>query len=113
MKVLSIVAVITLCEIVKGWVTALQPIVLSIGAAFGVLNNDIDLVPDLQPVTWKKWLSSKEENKTQSPALEKLDKPMRAHEEPLDKDVIQRIVDKADKEKQKELTKEEEKELEV
>ena len=63
MKVLSIVVAFTLCVAVKGWLAMLQPIVMSIGAAFLALSSDFDLVTDLQPITWKKWLSAKEENK--------------------------------------------------
>ena len=46
--------VITLSVVVNGWVAILQPIVLSLGAVFTVLNLDIDLITDIQP-----WLSSK------------------------------------------------------
>ena len=63
MKILSIVVAFTLCEAVKGWLAMLQPIALSIGAAFVALSSDVDLVTDLQPIAWKKWLSTKEENK--------------------------------------------------
>ena len=61
MKVLSIVLVFTLCEVVKGWIAMLQPIALSIGAAFAALNSDVNLISDIQPIEWKKWLSSKDE----------------------------------------------------
>ena len=46
--------VITLSVVVNGWVAILQPIVLSLGAVFTVLNLDVDLITDIQP-----WLSSK------------------------------------------------------
>ena len=50
--------------IVKGWVAILQPILLSIGAAFTALNLDVDLLPDIQPLKWKKWhADTKEEAK--------------------------------------------------
>ena len=61
MKILSIVVICTLCRVVKGWIAMLQPIVLSIGAAFTALNSDVNLISDIQPISWKKWLSSKDE----------------------------------------------------
>ena len=61
MKLRSIIALFTLCVFVKGWVAILQPIALSIGAAFAALNLDVELLPNLQPIALKKWLSSKEE----------------------------------------------------
>ena len=50
MKLYSILAIFTLCLVVKGWVAILQPIVLSLGAAFAALNIDVDLIPDIQSI---------------------------------------------------------------
>ena len=61
MKIQCIFTVFTLYVAVKGWVTILQPIALSIGAAFAALNLDVDLLPDIKPIAMKKWLTSKEE----------------------------------------------------
>ena len=68
MKILSILALFSLFVTVKGWVAILKPVALSIGAAFAALNLDVDLMPDMQPIAWKKWLSSKEEGKEDTKA---------------------------------------------
>ena len=57
MKLLSIIALFTLCTIVRGWVAYLQPIVLTIGAAFTALYNDAEPILDIQPFKLPKWLS--------------------------------------------------------
>ena len=54
MKLLSILAIFTLCVVVKGWVAILQPIVLSLGAAFTALNIDADLIPNIQSIKFFK-----------------------------------------------------------
>ena len=43
----------------------LQPVVLSIGAAFVALSSDVDLVTDLQLIAWKKSLSAEETEETE------------------------------------------------
>ena len=49
MRISVIFVIWTLCVVVRGWVALLQPIALSIGAAFVALNFDADLASDLQP----------------------------------------------------------------
>ena len=53
MKLLSIFVIFTLSVVVHGWVAILQPIVLSLGAAFTALNIDTDLLPDIQLPSFK------------------------------------------------------------
>ena len=60
MRISVIFVVLTLSVIVRGWATLLQPIALSIGAAFAALNLDVDLIFDLEPAAWK--LSSSNES---------------------------------------------------
>lgn len=55
MKLSSIVALFTLSAVVRGWAALLQPIVLSIGAAFTALNLELEPLLDLK---FNKWLSS-------------------------------------------------------
>ena len=43
--------------VVKGWVTFLQPIALSLGAALTAFNLDLDLITEVQPITWKNLFS--------------------------------------------------------
>ena len=63
MKLWKIIALFNLSMIVEGWVQILQPILLSIGSAFTVLNSDI-LNIDMQPIEWRNWLSlSKKDEK--------------------------------------------------
>ena len=57
MKLLSIIVVFTLNVIVKGWVTYLQPIVLSIGAALTALYHDVEPILDIKPIKLPKWLT--------------------------------------------------------
>ena len=45
MRTSVIFVILTLCVIVNGFATLLQPIALSIGAAFAALNFDADLIP--------------------------------------------------------------------
>ena len=52
MKLSSIFALLTLRAVVRAWSTLLQPIVLSIGAAFTALNLDVEPILDSMP----KWL---------------------------------------------------------
>ena len=56
MKISKIIVAFALSVVVKGWVQILQPIVLSLGAAFSALNIDVDLLPDAQPTQWRNWL---------------------------------------------------------
>ena len=53
MKILGIFVLFTLSVVVKGWVATLQPIVLSLGAAFTALNLDVDFIHDIKPIIWK------------------------------------------------------------
>ena len=39
--------------VVKGWTVILPPIILSLGAAFGAFNFDIDHIDE--PLVWKNW----------------------------------------------------------
>ena len=57
MRIFVIFVILTLSVIVKGWATVMQPIALSIGAAFAALNFDVDLISDLQPTAFKNLLS--------------------------------------------------------
>ena len=50
MKISGIFVLFTLNVIVNGWVTFLQPIVVSLGAAFAALNLDYDLFTDAMSV---------------------------------------------------------------
>ena len=43
--------------VVKGWVTFLQPIAISLGAALTAFNLDLDIIPEIQPITWKNFFS--------------------------------------------------------
>ena len=52
MRISVIFVIWTLCVVVRGWVAFLQPITLSIGAAFAALNLDADLISDLQPTAF-------------------------------------------------------------
>ena len=38
--------------VVKGWATFLQPIAVTIGAAFTALNLDVGLITDIQSNIW-------------------------------------------------------------
>ena len=53
MKIEVIFVLFGLFIIVKGWVTFLQPIALTFGAALTALNLDLDLISDIQPIKWK------------------------------------------------------------
>ena len=53
MKLLSIFVIFTLSVVVHGWVAILQPIFLSLGAAFTALNIDTGLLPDIQLPSFK------------------------------------------------------------
>ena len=53
MKLKSIIAIFTLFVVIKGWVTILQPIALSVGAAFAALNLDTNILTDILPIGWK------------------------------------------------------------
>ena len=57
MRISVIFVILTLSVIVKGWATVMQPIALSIGAAFAALNFDVDLISNLQPNALKNLLS--------------------------------------------------------
>ena len=62
MKILCIFTISTCSVVIKGWVIMLQPIALSLGAAFMALNLDVDLIQDIQPIIkWKNWLPLKKE----------------------------------------------------
>ena len=59
MRILVIFVILTLCVVVRGWAAFLQPIALSIVAAFSALNIDLDA--DLIPTHWSWKARSKEE----------------------------------------------------
>ena len=61
MKLLGIIVLFTLFIVARGWVVALQPIIPLLGAAFVAMNIDTDLIPDIQPIAWRKWLTFKME----------------------------------------------------
>ena len=61
MKLLGIIVLFKLCIVTRGWVVALQPIIPFLGAAFVAMNLDTDLIPDIQPMAWRKWLTFKME----------------------------------------------------
>ena len=55
MKLAGIFVLFTLNAIVEGafWVAAVQPVILTLGAIFTVIDQD---VLDVQSVEWKRWL---------------------------------------------------------
>ena len=59
MKLSIIIALFTFSVMVRGWVAYLQPIVLSIGAAFTALNFDAEPLLDIK---FSKWLTSTKES---------------------------------------------------
>ena len=61
MKLLGIIVLFTLCLVARGWVVALQPLIPLLGASFVAMNIDSDLIPDIQPIAWRKWLTFKME----------------------------------------------------
>ena len=66
MKLTSIFTLFTLIVIVKGawWAAAVQPVILSLGAVLGTIDQD---VLDLQPIAQKNWNIFKSDKKeTQS-----------------------------------------------
>ena len=71
MKLSSIFVLFIFSAMVRGWAAYLQPIVLSIGAAFTALNIDVEpLLGSIQPIKLPKWLSKKD----------KLDEPFEGEE---------------------------------
>ena len=60
MKISLIFVLFTLSVVVNGWAAILQPIVLSLGAAFTALNLDVDFIHDIKPIIWK---TKEKENK--------------------------------------------------
>ena len=59
MKLSSIFVLFILSTMVRGWAAYLQPIVLTIGAAFTALNLDVEpFLGSIQPIKLPKWLSS-------------------------------------------------------
>ena len=68
MKTTCIFTIYTLIVIVKGslWAAAVQPIVLTFGAAFTALNLDVQPLFD---VNWKNFLFSKEDDKASDPDM--------------------------------------------
>ena len=50
MRISVIFVLFGLIIIVRGWVTFLQPIALTLGAMLTALNIDLDLIPDIQPI---------------------------------------------------------------
>ena len=63
MKLLRVLALYTLSTIVRGWVTYLQPIALSIGAALTALYHDTGPILDIQPIKLSKWFSVHKQSK--------------------------------------------------
>ena len=44
------IAAFTLYVAVKGWVTFLQPIALSLGILFAAINTDLEVITDIKPI---------------------------------------------------------------
>ena len=57
MKISVIFVILTLCIVVRGWATLLQPIAMSIGVAIAALNLNADLISDLQPTVLRNLFS--------------------------------------------------------
>ena len=63
MKLTVIVTLFPLIIMVKGaWLTAVQPVILSIGALFSAINLDVELLNE-HFMGWKKWIGIEELNK--------------------------------------------------
>ena len=71
MKLTNIFALFTLSVMVRGWVAFLQPIALSIGAAFTALNFDFEPILDMHSI---KWLNEKTET-TEDKKADKKEEP--------------------------------------
>ena len=61
MKLVGILVLCVLSVTINGtwWVGFVQPILLSFGVSFAALDLDLENIFDLQPIEWKKWLTSK------------------------------------------------------